>query len=64
LLHLDTDAIEKKRAGFFTSNIVVDVSPERISKFFNIEAGGYRIQAYENAYFAPIMSSKTLLTKN
>jgi two-component system CheB/CheR fusion protein len=51
---LDTDAIEKARRGFFTSNIVVDVSPERISKFFNIEAGGYReFKHTRNAYFAP-----------
>jgi two-component system CheB/CheR fusion protein len=50
---LDTDAIEKRR-GFFTSNIVVDVSPERISKFFNIEAGGYRVNSsIRELIFAP-----------
>jgi two-component system CheB/CheR fusion protein len=38
---LDADAIEKARRGIFTSNINVDVSPERINKFFNIEADGY-----------------------
>jgi two-component system CheB/CheR fusion protein len=52
---LDIDAIEKARRGFFTSNIVVDVSPEIISKFFNIEAGGYRVNSSirEMLIFAP-----------
>jgi hypothetical protein len=59
---LDTDAIEKARRGFFTSNIVVDVSPERISKFFNIEAGGYRVNSsIRECLFLHRMSSKTLL---
>jgi two-component system CheB/CheR fusion protein len=52
---LDADAIEKARRGIFTSNINVDVSPERINKFFNIEADGYRVNAVirEKVIFAP-----------
>jgi two-component system CheB/CheR fusion protein len=60
---LDTDAIEK-HAAVSSLNIVVDVSPERISKFFNIEAGGYRVFIREMLIFAPIMSSKILLLLN
>ena len=52
---LDTDAIEKARRGFFTTNIIVDVSPERISKFFNVEVDGYRVISAirEMLVFAP-----------
>jgi two-component system CheB/CheR fusion protein len=52
---LDVDAIDKARNGFFTSNIVADVSPERISKFFTVEPDGYRISAAirELLIFAP-----------
>jgi two-component system CheB/CheR fusion protein len=52
---LDIDAIEKARRGFFTSNIVVDVSPERINKYFNAEADGYRVNGAirEMLVFAP-----------
>jgi two-component system CheB/CheR fusion protein len=52
---LDIDAIEKARRGFFTSNIVVDVSPERINKYFNVEADGYRVNGAirEMLVFAP-----------
>ena len=34
---LDPDAIEIARKGIFSSNITVDVSPERLSKFFTVE---------------------------
>lgn len=52
---LDTDAIEKARRGFFTTNIIVDVSPERINKFFNVELDGYRVNSAirEMLVFAP-----------
>ena len=52
---LDIEAIEKARRGFFTSNIVVDVSPERINKFFNTESDGYRVNSIirEMLVFAP-----------
>ncbi|HBA85008.1 MAG TPA: chemotaxis protein CheB [Verrucomicrobia bacterium] len=40
---LDTDAIGKARQGFFPDNIAADVSPERLSRFFVKEEGGYRI---------------------
>ncbi len=42
---LDPDAIEVARKGIFTKNIVNDVSPERISRFFTAEADGYRINS-------------------
>lgn len=52
---LDIDAIDKARKGFFTSNIVADVSAERISKFFTPEPEGYRVSAAirELLIFAP-----------
>jgi two-component system CheB/CheR fusion protein len=40
---LDADSVEKARKGFFASNITVDVSPERISRFFTVEGDGYRV---------------------
>ena len=40
---LDQDAIEKARQGFYSSNITSDVSPERLSRFFIKDEGGYRI---------------------
>ena len=40
---LDNDAIEIARKGVFASNIVADVSPERISRFFVVEGEGYRV---------------------
>ena len=52
---LDVDAIDKARRGFFTSNIVADVSAERINKFFTPEPDGYRVSAAirELLIFAP-----------
>ncbi len=52
---LDLDAIEKARKGVFPSNIVNDVSPEQLSKFFSIDADGYRIKnsIREMIVFAP-----------
>jgi chemotaxis methyl-accepting protein methylase len=40
---LDADAIEKARAGVFSSNIAADVSPERLGKFFRPVEHGYQI---------------------
>jgi two-component system CheB/CheR fusion protein len=52
---LSTDSIEKARRGVFNSNSMADVSSERINKFFNIEADGYRVNAVirEKVIFAP-----------
>jgi len=52
---LDSDAIEIARRGVFSSNIVADVSPERISRFFIAEAENYRVNAAirEMVVFAP-----------
>jgi len=52
---LDQDAIDKARKGLYASNIASDVSPERISRFFNIEPDGYRVAATirEMVVFAP-----------
>jgi two-component system, chemotaxis family, CheB/CheR fusion protein len=35
--------LDKARAGFYTKNLVHDVSPERLRRFFVEEDGGYRI---------------------
>ncbi len=41
---LDRDAIAKARQGIYPENIVADVSPERLRRFFiKEEGGGYRI---------------------
>lgn len=52
---LDSDAIEKARKGVFSKNIVADVSPERLSRFFTPEADGYRVNnaIREMVVFAP-----------
>jgi two-component system CheB/CheR fusion protein len=42
---LDIDAIEKARKGIFSPNIVADVSPERLTKYFTLQDDGYRINA-------------------
>ena len=40
---LDQDAIDKARRGWYPSNIAVDVSAERLSRFFVEDRDGYRI---------------------
>ncbi len=41
---LDDDAIALARIGLYAPNIVQDVSPERLSRFFIKEEAGYRIR--------------------
>jgi two-component system CheB/CheR fusion protein len=52
---LDQDAIEFARKGIYSTNIVSDVSPERLSRFFSEESGGYRVNSAlrEMIVFAP-----------
>jgi two-component system CheB/CheR fusion protein len=52
---LDKDAIDKARQGFFQENIVADVAPARLSRFFIKEEGGYRVSKEIRAMvvFAP-----------
>lgn len=40
---LDRDAIDKARQAVYPANIVADVSPERLRRFFVQEAAGYQI---------------------
>jgi len=40
---LDRETIDKARQGFYPANIIADVSPERLKRFFVPENGGYRI---------------------
>jgi chemotaxis methyl-accepting protein methylase/PAS domain-containing protein len=40
---LDRDSIEKARTGMFPANIVADVTPERLRKFFNKMGQGYQV---------------------
>ena len=40
---LEIDAIELARKGEYSSNILADVSPERISEFFTINGAGFKI---------------------
>ena len=41
---LDDEAIATARAGVYPPNIVADMSPERLRRFFTKEDGGYRIK--------------------
>ena len=41
---LDEDAIGVARAGFYPPNISIDVSPERLRRFFTKDDNGYRIK--------------------
>lgn len=52
---LDKDAIEKARAGVFSENIMGEVSPERLSRFFVMDTNGYRVtnSIREMVVFAP-----------
>jgi chemotaxis methyl-accepting protein methylase len=40
---LDQETVDKARQGVYPSNIVTDVSPERLKRFFIKEENGYRI---------------------
>ncbi len=42
---LDSEAIEIARKGFFSSNIAIDVSPDRLNQFFTVEGEGYRVNS-------------------
>lgn len=52
---LDKDAIDKARLSLFPENIVADVSPERLARFFVKEENGYRVnkQIRSMVVFAP-----------
>jgi two-component system CheB/CheR fusion protein len=52
---LDIEAIEKARKGVFPTNIITDVSAERLSRYFINDNDGYRINAAirEMVVFAP-----------
>jgi two-component system CheB/CheR fusion protein len=52
---LDTDSIEIARKGVYASNIIADVSPDRLSRFFTPEAEGFRVNTIirEMVVFAP-----------
>ena len=52
---LDRDAIDKARQGFYPENIVADVSPVRLGRFFVKEENGYRVNKEIRAMvvFAP-----------
>ena len=52
---IDSDAIEKARKGYFTSNIVSDVSTPRINQFFIKDENGFHINnsIREMVVFAP-----------
>ncbi|MFZ4521401.1 MAG: chemotaxis protein CheB [Bacteroidales bacterium] len=42
---LDQDAIDHARKGNFPANIVADVSPERLNRFFAVEGDGFRVSS-------------------
>ncbi|GJQ64377.1 MAG: chemotaxis protein CheR [Melioribacteraceae bacterium] len=52
---IDSDAIERARTGFFSSNIAADVSSKRLSHFFVKEEEGFRVNTTirEMVVFAP-----------
>lgn len=41
---IDEDSINHARAAFYPKNIAIDVSPERLKKFFVNEDNGYRVK--------------------
>ena len=41
---LDEEAVQIAREGYYTEAEVADVSPERLRRFFNREAEGYRVR--------------------
>lgn len=52
---LDKDAIDKARAGVYPSNIVADLTAERIKRYFEKDDHGYKIkrEIRETIVFAP-----------
>ncbi|WP_372645773.1 CheR family methyltransferase, partial [Ancylomarina sp.] len=52
---IDSDAIKKARKGFFSQNIIADISTERINRFFIKAENGYFIKTSirEMIVFAP-----------
>jgi len=52
---LHPQSLQKAREGFYPGDIAVDVSPERLSRFFHKEDSGYRIrqEVRECVVFAP-----------
>ena len=52
---LDKDGIAKARHGVYPQNIVADVKPERLSRYFSKVEGGYRVatEIREMVVFAP-----------
>jgi two-component system CheB/CheR fusion protein len=52
---LDPDAIELARKGYFSKNIMADVTPERLSRYFNVSGEGYNVitAVREMVVFAP-----------
>lgn len=52
---LDRDAIDKARAAAYPENIAVDVSPERLHRFFNQVEHGFKVgqEIRETVIFAP-----------
>ncbi len=42
---IDSQAIERARTGIFPANIALDITPERLARYFGLQpGGGYRIQ--------------------
>jgi len=52
---IDIEAIQKARKGYFNRNIIADVSPERLKRFFKLEADNYHINTNirDMVVFAP-----------
>ncbi len=52
---IDADAIDKARRGSYPDNIAADVTPERLSRFFVSDDGGWRVgkEIRDMVVFAP-----------
>jgi len=52
---IDNEAIQKARKGYFNPNIIADVSPKRLKKFFKLESDTYYIKTNirDMVVFAP-----------
>lgn len=58
---IDNYAISTARAGIYPASIAVDISPERLSRFFSIEAGGHAYRINKNIRDMLIFSEQSII---
>ena len=58
---IDNYAISTARTGIYPASIAVDISPERLSRFFSIEAGGHAYRINKNIRDMLIFSEQSII---